>query len=198
MKLGRVNRRFDTVVFDAWSPVIDGHWVPKAGKGCYQASDRFISDRSFGQRKRNFITHDPITFDLIKIQGVMYAVESEEFDTQQGEITSYIYMIHELPHLCEFYRLHTERRASGAETGKVTREIIATTWCDVDRFGQDRADAGLIGDFVTYNVGFAKHLLEILDTECGFRFHGQDYDIDQISHNLDGAWLKAVRRSGKA
>lgn len=190
MKLGRLNRRFHETLVALWNPATQ-LWDGTA-KICLQVSDRFISDRSFGQRKRNVFSAEKFAQDVIRIDDQVYCVESNEFDMEGSEKLGWIIMVHELPFQCTFSKLVSEKRANG-DPLPAQRVDLVTTWCDIDRYSAEKNQI-TAGDNTTFNVAFPRYVLELIDEDCFLTAGGIEYDLDQVAHNLDCGWARAVRR----
>lgn len=194
MKFGRLNRRFAETAVPLWDPVTMS-WDTYQ-RICLQVSDRFISDRSFGQRKRNIFSAEKLRQDVLKIDDQVYCVESNEFDMEGNEKLGWIIMIHEMPFECTFSKLVSPKRANN-DPLPPTRVEIVKTWCDIDRYSMEESQI-TVGDNVTFNVTFPAYVLPLITEDCFFTANGIDYDIDQVSHNLDCGWARAVRRGTAA
>lgn len=195
MKLAQINRRFYTTPLEGWNEMTSS-WDANVVFGTFQVADRFITERSFGQRKRNFMTDGPMpaAYSLFRLGGqAVYIVESSELDMENGDVMRQVHMVHELPFACQFIRLRTQKRLSGGETAPV-REVIASTWCDLDRYGQDADSASGPALFPTYNVSFPISILPQISSETLLHVNGRDYDLDMVSHNLEAGWARATYR----
>lgn len=190
MKFGRLNRRFHETVAQLWNP--STLLWDSTIKICLQVSDRFISDRSFGQRKRNVFSETKFPQDVVMIGDQVYCVESNEFDMQGNEKLGWIVMVHELPFVCTFKKMVSPKRANGDPLPAVV-EAVVTTWCDIDRYSAEENQI-TTGDNTTFNVAFPKYVLPLINEDCFLTVDGIDYDIDQVAHNLDCGWARAVRR----
>ncbi len=190
MKFSQLNRRFEQTAVPLWNP------VAKVWEGsqniCLQVSDRFISDRSFGQRKRNVFSGEKLRQDVFKIDDQVYCVESNEFDMEGSRKLGWIIMVHEMPWVCTFKKLVSAKRANGDPLPAVPTDIV-TTWCDIDRYAVEESQQ-VVGDSVTFNVTFPRYVLADVSEDCYLTVNGIDYDIDQVAHNLDCGWARAVRR----
>lgn len=199
MKLTQVNKRFFTTPLEGWNPST-ASWDAAVVHGTFQVADRFITERSFGQRKRNFMTEGPMpaAYSLFRLGGqAVYIVESTELDMEDADVMRQVHMIHEMPFACQFIRLKTEKRLSGGSSAPV-REVIADTWCDLDRYGQDADQASGPALFPTYNVSFALPILSLISAETILSVAGKDYDLDMVSHNLEAGWARATYRGPSA
>ncbi len=194
MKFGTLNRRFEETPVPLWNPVTKV-WEG-CQKVCLQVSDRFISDRSFGQRKRNIISSEKLRQDIFKIDDQVYCVESNEFDMEGSSKLGWIIMVHEMPWVCTFKKLVSAKRANGDPLPAVPTDIV-TTWCDIDRYSVEESQQ-VVGDAVTFNVTFPRYALADVNEDCYLTVNGIDYDIDQVAHNLDCGWARAVRRGPNA
>lgn len=191
MKFGILNRRFEQTPIQLWNPV-SKVWECGLQHICLQVSDRFISDRSFGQRKRNIFSGEKIKQDVFKISDQVYCVESNEFDMEGSNKLGWIIMIHEMPWVCTFKKMLSAKRANGDPLPAVPTDIV-TSWCDLDRYSVEESQQ-IAGDNITFNVTFPAYVLPLIGEDAYLTVDGIDYDIDQVAHNLDCGWARAVRR----
>ena len=81
MDLARANSRFNTVSLQGW----DGtDWVPEISFGNFMSFDRFITERTFGQKKRMFEVggDNPIdpAYEVVRtIEGIQYIIISVNY-----------------------------------------------------------------------------------------------------------------------
>ena len=192
MRLRQTSRRFDDTSIEVFDP-LTSTWSQSTQRVNVQVADRFISDRSFGQRKRNLLSAEPIEQDVLRYAGQIYCRESQELDMEGSDVLGYITMVHELPFACTWVRLVTQKRFNGDPTGVVVRDPVAQSWCDIDRYSAEE-QRDLQGDYVNFNVTFPKYLLPVITSDLILVADGIDYDIDQVAHNVDAGWARAVRR----
>jgi len=139
MKLANVSQRFSKTPIEGWDAVA-GVWDAAIAKGKFVVFDRFISDRNFGQRKRNFIVGGagiPSGYDVVRIpNGQIYLLESKNVDLGESgnDVSSHVYMFHEAPITVDIVRLTPgPTRASGA-AGDPTPTTVATVHADMERY----------------------------------------------------------------
>lgn len=104
MKLANGIRKFARTPLEGWDHAT-GTWVPNVAKGNFMTFDRFISDRSFGQNKRIFMTPVAMTippeFSIVRVGGEeIFLVESLNRDIMQdreGGAYSHIFQLREAP-----------------------------------------------------------------------------------------------------
>lgn len=104
MKLANAVKKFARTSIDGWDHAT-ATWVPNIAKGNFMTFDRFISDRSFGQNKRIFMTpiasSIPDLYSIVRVGGEeIFLVESKNRDLMgdtEGGAYSHIFQFREAP-----------------------------------------------------------------------------------------------------
>lgn len=195
MNLGEASATFNTTPVSGWDAT-NRKWVPNVAKGRLIVFDRFISDRSFGQRKRNFIVGGGKTlgdYRVVKLpDGVIYMVEAFNFDTDSYGPYSTIYLLHAAPFIGQLKELQTTPRASGAP-GPATEVVVDdAVFVDVDRYsfiGSDNFDQIRFG---VYTLILPADVT--VNTDQWITVGGVDFEIKEISSQLDLTYVRAVKR----
>ena len=138
MKLATAAQYFNRVSFDGWN---DGTqlWDTAVAVGTFEVYDRFISARTFGQKKRILMlggTNElAVTYEVVRDpDGDMYLVESRNPDLGEFGRYSNVYQLHSAPHTLEVIEyVEGPVRASGAP-GEVVPTVVATVFGDYERF----------------------------------------------------------------
>lgn len=160
-------------------------YVPLGIKGGFQVYDRFISDRSFGQKKRNLLTpwqdKIPTAHDYIKVGDgqARFMVESFNEDVYGNGIYNNTYMLHEAAYLVEIGSFQGSARASGVG-GRETFTVEETVWGDYDRYSAINSKEGIAAiDYTVINLYLP--ITAPITTDKYVRVDGNIYDVTELS-----------------
>lgn len=196
MKLSQASSHFNQLAVEGWDRGTST-WIPNVATGSFQVFDRFIADRSFGQRKRNFVTGGdvriPAQYSAIRFEdGTVYLLEASNRDLQPGGSVASVYLLHQAPFVANIMRMVTTPRSNGAP-GTPTPTQIDTAFLDLDRYSFIDSDGF---DAVRYGVYTAVLSADAtVDTENWLVVDGVEYDVREISSQLDLTYLRVVKRS---
>lgn len=144
MKLQRVSKFFGNVYLEGWDHV-NLVWVKNVVRGTFQVYDRFISARTFGQKKRIFIAHKDWSFDWEKYQtvrdesGLTHIIESVNMDIggmQVAEEYLHVFMLHEALFSAKLFNKVTVENNAGYRSN-ASLEEVGDFWCDMERYTSD-------------------------------------------------------------
>lgn len=193
MDLSVAGQYFDTVNVEGW----DGSaWVANVAFGNLAVYDRFISDRSFGQRKRIFTTgvgHEiPTQYGVIRLpDGTVYLLEHANRDIKHDRVYSTVYHMRESAGLVQVIRQVVTPTASGMG-GTSADSVIATVYCDIDRYS---ALSSSQFDTVRYPlVEFWLPSSTPVTTGDELELDGERYNVREISLALDLTYIRALKR----
>jgi hypothetical protein len=195
MELAQVTEYFNKTPVQVWDRA-GSTWVNDVAQGNLQVFDRFISDRSFGQRKRNFIVGGsagiPAQYDAIKLPtGHVYLIESKNVDMQVADTMSSIYLLHEAPFTAQVKRTVTTPRSNGAP-GTPTPTVIATEFADMDRYSFMDSDTFDALRYSTYTVYMSNQV--DVTTNDWLVIDGKEYDVREQSVQLNLVYLRVTLR----
>lgn len=199
MELSQVTSYFNKTPVQGWDRV-GSSWVADVATGNLQVFDRFISDRSFGQRKRNLIVGGsagiPTQYDAIKLPtGQIYLLEGKNVDVQESDGISSIYLLHEAPFTAQIQRSVTTPRASGGP-GVPTPTIVGTEFVDMDRYSFLDSDSFDALRYSTYTVVLSAKA--DVTTNDWLIVGGKIYDIREQSTQLDLMYLRVTLRGASS
>lgn len=196
MKVGQSIQQMSTVSVDGWVQAQQA-WIPKVAVGSILTFDRFITERSFGQKKRIFQIGGggklPNDVEAIRDQaGTRYLVSYYNLDIQNDDPYNTIYLIQRADHTAELIEYSTVQAASGAPTGKV-ENVVTTFPLDFDKIttSSSREFAGV------YYSGFIAACPASLHitTDHELRIDGIYYDIEEVYETIGLKGLKLNKRS---
>ncbi len=133
MKLRDLVQRFNTEVLDTW----DGtDWVLASITGTLHVYDRFITERTFGVKKRLFVTHDEPPSDALfarTADGKICLLEAVVPDYDEEGKFRNVLTLRETNAVVTITNTTAVTNAAGVATGR-TDTTTTTLWGDVDRY----------------------------------------------------------------
>ena len=181
MKLSQLVRDFEDTYLDLWNGT---SWTPDAIKGVFQVYDRFITERTFGVKKRIFLTsYDPLDTDEIvrTPDGVVCLLEAATPDYENDvrvrcsmllrETNATVVVTHHVP----------VTNASGVATGQAST-VSTTTWGDIGRYNSNQSPefSGIYHetDILTLPRSFA------LSLSSNLTVNGISYKVGELDNLL--------------
>lgn len=138
MKLTQLAKDFEDTYLEVWN---GASWTPRAIKGVFQVYDRFITERTFGVKKRIFLTsYDPLDTDEIvrTPDGAICLLEAATPDYEDGVRTRCSLLLRETNAVVEVTGHVQITNASGVATGQAAT-VTTTTWGDVGRYNANQS-----------------------------------------------------------
>jgi hypothetical protein len=197
VKLSQAIQYFATVHLDGW----DGtDWVTGVVAGDFLAFDRFITDRSFGQKKRMFMTGgDTVIPDQYKVvrspEGVRYLVGALNVDIAHNETYGRTYLLQECMGTAELFRFGDVKAASGLNGTK--QEISAgTVFCDSERITYENSKEYLGVRYSSHSVFLPEGT--VIDTTYQIQLDGHRYEVLEVNRLLKTVEARAVKLGASA
>ena len=137
MKLGQAIGYHSQVTLDGWDRA-NQRWVPNISKCSFKAFDQFITNRSFGQKKRMIATPvkhriDPKWHVIRNPQdGARYLVTEENSDLRRDELYQYLYLLQIADYTAQIINVATSLKSSGMQ-GTPVEGVVDTVPCDMER-----------------------------------------------------------------
>ena len=186
---------FASVPLDGW----DGsQWVSKVAYGDFHAYDRFITERTFGAKKRIFLMPedkrlDVATYPVVRTPDLRsYIVLSDNADIEGVARYQSCLLMVEAAYSADLIEFQTTTLASGQES-QPTPVTLATAVCDIDRFSIDRSD-----EFSTVVYGMFKIVLPAgiaVDSNHELLIDGAYYEVQDVAPELLAQNVRAIRRA---
>lgn len=197
MKLSQANSYFNTVHIEGW----DGtQWQPLFIYGDLLAYDRFIGPRTFGHKQRVLLLGGdsmiPSGIDFIRLpSGVRYILLSYNQDLDRADQLSTSYIIQEVPYVAEILR-YIETPAPSGLGGSIETSVIATVFCDIERYSSSASPEMESVRFAEYTIVVPVTLALTQDDDV--RIDGQVYQIREVNPFLHQKELRCVKRGAPA
>lgn len=193
MKLSMATNHFKRTALDGW----DGtSWTLDAAYGDFHTYDRFISDRSFGQKKRIFTTGNvpiPVDIQVLRMKnGTRYMIGSFNADTEE-QIYNYIYQLEEAPFDCDVIEIQSERLASGV-AGTATEIVRASTFCDVERVSSHQSKVFTDLKYVTYEITMPLAMQSYVSADSILSIGLSKYNVKEVSYQINLLSAMAVKK----
>lgn len=138
MKLGDLVKRFEDETLDWW----DGtDWREFVFKGSFQVYDRFITERTFGVKKRIFLSSTTVLPEHIIVRtsdGKICLMEAVTPDYESNIAFRNSLLLRETNAIVKLETTVPETNAMGIETGKSTTGFVET-WGDIDRYNSNQS-----------------------------------------------------------
>jgi hypothetical protein len=186
---------FATVPLDGW----DGsQWVSNVAYGDFHAYDRFITERTFGAKKRIFLQPDDKRLDVAAYpvvrtpDGKQYIVLSDNADIEGVSRYQSTLLMVEAGYSADVVEFQTTTLASGQQSSP-TPVTLSTSVCDLDRFSVDKSD-----EFSTVVYGMFKIVLPAsitVDTDHELLIDGAYYEVQDVSPELLAQAIRALKRT---
>lgn len=199
MDLARAIKKFSTNSVYGWD-VARSKWVDTGIFGSLQVYDRFITERSFGQKKRILTTSSesrlPVTYGNFKVgnSASVFIMESVNEDIKFNSPYGLSYLLHSTNNEIEVLEDVVTTRANGDK--RVTGEsVVSTCWADIERFGDE--DGRGFDDLVYTVVSIAMPKATSLKRSMRIRVKGTTelYGISEIFASLDLQMVRGRRIS---
>jgi hypothetical protein len=135
MKAGEAALWFTQATLDGWNGTA---WVQDVCRGDFHTYDRFITERTFGAKKRQFLAHevnafDPATYPIVRTEdSKVWMVASDNADIDDA-VYARSYLLHEAKFTAQALTFTTTTRPSG-QAGPVTEVLGASTPCDLEQY----------------------------------------------------------------
>ncbi len=201
MKLSRALGKFATSAVTRWNSSTK-QWVDTGCTGSLLVFDRFVTERTFGQKKRILIVPFEHRLDMAKATILRvgdafetFLLEKENSDVRFGNVYGYTYLLQEAPYRC------TVRKATLSTTNaagiKVKNGVtdLFSTWIDIDRYAAAPSKKFEETEFSLLTLTFAKGLT--LDTDMYVDVDaaagGGRYSIDEVYSTLSFTSAKGKR-----
>lgn len=194
MHIVEAARWFANTELDGW----DGtRWVLNISRGDFMAFDRFISERTFGVKKR--IIHvpqvyrfDPSAYPLVRtVDGKIWIVVSDNADIEGRAPYAQSYLLLEATLQAQIIEHTTQTLSSGAQ-GPDVETVLATEYCDLERYSGTSSDTFGNVSYGLYEVTFPGSVT--VSTEYEVKIAGTYYEIREVIPELHTVVCRVLKR----
>jgi hypothetical protein len=147
---------FNSVPLDGWDGTA---WYSKVAYGDFHAFDRFITERTFGAKKRIFHTPEETKIDYASYpivrtpDGKVWLITSDNADIEGTEAYAQSYLLLEASLQGQIIEHTTQLLSSGAQ-GPDTETVVATEYCDLERYSASNSDMFANVTYGGYEITF--------------------------------------------
>lgn len=195
MDISEASHWFANTAVDGWNGT---SWVLNVGQGDFHSFDRFITERTFGAKKRIFMTPeehkiDHATYPVVRTtDGKTWIVASENADIEGTEAYAQSYLLLEATLQAEIIEHVTQTLASGAE-GPDTEVVLSTHYCDLERYSAANSDLFQNVVYGGYEITLASSVA--IDVEKELRINGTYYEVKEIIPELLTTVCRCLKRA---
>lgn len=195
MKAAEASLWFANTALDGWNGT---SWVRNIARGDFHAFDRFITERTFGAKKRIFHTPesyaiDYITYPIVRTaDGKTWIVTSDNADIEGSEAYAQSYLLLEATLQAEVIEYTTQTLASGAE-GPLTETTLSTEYCDLERYSASNSDLFPNVAYGGYEITF--HNGVAIGTDNDIKVNGVYYEVKEVIPELLTTVCRCLKRA---
>ena len=186
---------FATTPLEGW----DGSsWVADVAKGDFHTYDRFITERTFGAKKRIFLAPleyalDFATYPVVRTpDGLVWIVVTDQADLEHSTVYQYSYLLLRADFTADIIAYTTTTLASGQESD-ATPTVVGTSVCDMERFTGDQSDVFETVNYSLMRIVFPNSMM--VDTDHELLIDGLNYEVQDVSPELLTWAVRALRRT---
>lgn len=190
MKIRELVQRFNKEVLDTWNGTA---WELATITGTLHVYDRFITERTFGVKKRLFITHDELPVDALyarTVDGKICLLEANVPDYDEEGKFRNVLTLRETNAVVTISSTTAVLNAAGVATGRTTATTV-TLWGDVDRYSSRPSNefSGVVHetDIVMLPLGTP------VSTDSKVTVNGVLFKVSEVGKVLNLRELRGVR-----
>lgn len=194
MEMSRVTGKFCTTPVFGLDQTT-GTWVDLGVMASLETYDRFISERSFGQKKRVLVTQreTPIPEEIsqIRVGDFLDVFLVESLNPDMAETTyELVYSLRSARYSAVLCQRAGQQRLSGVIIGDVEQEL-ETLWVDLERFGVAESREFDAVDYTIYTVTLPRH--SQVKPGQYLKVGTQRYKVEEVYPQLDLPTAKVTR-----
>ncbi len=201
MKLSRALGKFATSTITRWNSSTS-LWVDTGCTGSLLVFDRFVTERTFGQKKRILIVPyerrlDMATATVVRVGNApeTFLLEKENSDVRFSNVYGYTYLLQEAPYHCTVRKATmTTTNAAGVKVKSGVTDQFST-WIDIDRYAAAPSKKFEETEFSLLTLTFARGLTVDTDmyVDVDTADGGGRYSIDEVYNTLSFISAKGKR-----
>lgn len=186
---------FANTPLDGWTGTA---WVSEVAWGDLHTYDRFVTDRTFGAKKRIFLAPeekklDYGTYPVVRTPDLkVWIVVSTNADIASRDSYEQSYILVNADYSADIVEMTTTTLSSGQE-GDAVPVVIGSSVCDLDRLSRDSSDNFDTVDYGLYKMVFPSSV--VIDTDKELVIDGVNYEVKEAYKELLTVVVRALRRS---
>lgn len=193
MKLSQAAAYFNAVYLEGWDGAA---WVPAVAYGNFLSFDRFITERSFGQKKRMFrVGGAPpaqLAYEVVRTpDGRRYLVSSSNNDVGRDGVYGTTYLLQEARYAFQVIRDITTASASGLP-GATVKTPVAAGFCDVERYSAENSREFDTVKYSSHNIFLPRSTDVTVDDQIVVG--DMLYEITEVNYLLDMKEARGLKR----
>lgn len=161
-----------------------------------QSFDRFLGPRTFGQKQRILVVGPgnliPDSYEFVRLEPLTpYLIISFNDDVGKDGLYGRYYVVQETRKVVELVEL-TKTTAPSGLAGTATPTVIASTFCDYERYTTEAATGLDNINYVIYTFLLPLSLQVTVDHLL--RVDGEDFDVKEVNPLLNVREVRATKR----
>lgn len=195
MDVSEASRWFANTSVDGWNGTV---WVSNIAAGDFHAFDRFITERTFGAKKRVFHTPEESKIDyaaypiIRTADGKVWIVTSDNADIEGTEAYAQSYLLLEASLQAQVIE-HTTQLLSSGMRGPLTEAVIATYYCDLERYSSSSSDTFNNVVYGGYEITLPNN--SAIDVEKELRINSVYYEVKEVIPELLTTVCRCLKRA---
>jgi len=195
MKLAQAASYHSNTPFDAWNGT---QWVLAAVSGSLQAYDRFITDRSFGLKKRILTIGGaaalPANYEAVRgLDGTIFLITSETPDYEVGLVQMHSYQLLQADHTAVVYRTDDTKNSVGVPISQAEVNV-GTFFCDIERYRTESSREFDDSFSTIFNITLALSTGALINNDTRITVGSDRFEVREKSEMLRSLNVVAVRQ----
>jgi hypothetical protein len=195
MDLSRAIDKFAKNTVYGWNSTSECFEV-SGKKGSFSVYDRFISDRTFGTKKRLLLLprqdYIPSRYPYIRVGNSLarFMVDSLNEDIYSETPYANTYLLREAKYVVEIGAMQGAARASGSG-GKQSFVVDTTTFGDYERYTANNSSELPTVDYTVADIFLP--LKTPINSGCLVRVDGKTFEVTEVSRVSNLLWVRAQK-----
>ena len=173
-------------------------WTDCVAMGDFHTFDRFITERTFGLKKRVLTTVSPIPSAYQALRdpsGRTYLITSESPDFHGSTNYMNSYLILQADYLFEVLTLQKVQNSAGVDISS-TKVPVAEYFGDMERYSGETSRTGSYARYSVMSIQLPIASADHVNTDTVLRASGEEYEVTEVLPLLKVLDIKAVKREG--
>lgn len=195
MKLGQAAAYHATTPMLGW----DGtQWKSYSIKGDFHTFDRFITERSFGLKKRILTTSKKVPAEVTALQdpsGRRYLITSENPDFHGSDNYMNSYLLLQADFSFDVINMVKQLNVAGTPIGS-TKQVTATFFGDMERYTGETSRLADHARYSVMNIQLPVSAATHVNIDSLLSADGDEYEVKEVNKMLKILVVIAVKREG--